>query len=638
MRNAMRLDQKERVNRLVIYFFYDADGIVDRYVPYMLEDVSRNCTELFVVCNGKLTPEGRETFKKFTPHVLVRENVGFDVWAYKEALEHYGWEKLAEFDEVVLMNHTIMGPLFPFAEMFEEMNQRDVDFWGMNVYHKQMVNPYSISYGYIPEHLQSHFIVIRKSMLSSIEFQDFWDNRPAINSYEDSVGKHEAVFTKFFSDKGFVWDKYVDTDDLKNFTAYPLMWCPRRIIETKRCPVFKRRSFFHQYEDYLASSCGMQAKQLMKYLQENELYDVGMIWENILRTCNMSDIKNCMNLTWVFPKNGSVSVPSPQQKIALILHIYYEDLIEYCYSYAQSMPHTADIYITTDSEEKCHAIEHIFLNGPWTNVKIILIENRGRDVGALLVGAAKYIGKYDYICFAHDKKVPQVSQKITGYDFSEHCFENILGSKEYVNNVISKFEAEPYLGILCPPPPNHSDYYSTNGCEWGYNYEITKKLYDDMKLRVPITLEKEPIAPFGTMFWFRVEAMEKLFSKKWKYEDFPKEPNKVDGTVLHGIERLYPFVAQDAGYFTAWCLTDSYAGTECTNMFFMLRNLNTRLFALYGVKSYNNLVGSLGNQLWTGIPPQKKRIKAFFKGLIPKPIWAVMKKIYHFFGGKKWVG
>lgn len=67
--NDMKLDQKKTINRLVIYFFYDADGIVDRYVPYMLEDINKNCSELFVVCNGKLTPEGRKTFQKLTPNV-----------------------------------------------------------------------------------------------------------------------------------------------------------------------------------------------------------------------------------------------------------------------------------------------------------------------------------------------------------------------------------------------------------------------------------------------------------------------------------------------------------------------------------------------------------------------------------------
>lgn len=642
----MRLDKKTTINRLVIYFFYDADGIVDRYVPYMLKDIVKNCSELFVVCNGKLTPEGREILKTLTSHILVRENVGFDVWAYKEALEQYGWDRLEEFDEVVLMNHTIMGPVYPFSEMFEEMNQRDLDFWGINVYHKQMMNPYNISYGYIPEHLQSHFIAIRKNMLSSLEFHNYWDSRPEIASYEDSVGKHEAIFTKFFSDKGFIWDKYIDTDDLKDFTGYPLMWCPQRIIEEKRCPVFKRRSFFHPYEGYLEDSSGSQAKQLLDYFEKTSLYDTSMIWENILRTCHMNDIKNCTNLTWILPKDQCNAKVQSNLKVALIIHIYYEDLIKYCYNYALSMPKEADIYITSDSQDKCNKIESIFGAGPWHNVQIILIENRGRDVSALLVGAAKYVGHYDYICFAHDKKVTQLDSGIMGYHFSERCFENILGSREYVNNIICKFESEPFLGLLCPPPPNHGDYYNTAGCEWGYNYTITKKLYDDFDLSIPIAEYKEPIAPLGTMFWFRTSALKKLFAKKWEYNDFPKEPNGSDGTILHGFERIYPYIAQDAGYYTAWCMTDYYARTECTNLYFMLRNLNVRLFALYGVQKYNSLNWQISNQIYLNgenlkfkkITPARKKMKDFIKSITPKSVWAFLKKTYHSFGGKKWIG
>ena len=167
--NDMKLDQKKTINRLVIYFFYDADGIVDRYVPYMLEDINKNCSELFVVCNGKLTPEGRKTFQKLTPNVMVRENKGFDVWAYKTVLEHYGWDKLAEYDEVVMMNSTIMGPIYPFSEMFEEMNGRDLDFWGITKYHKVNANPYNIIYGYIPEHIQSHFIAVLQEHMVYLE-------------------------------------------------------------------------------------------------------------------------------------------------------------------------------------------------------------------------------------------------------------------------------------------------------------------------------------------------------------------------------------------------------------------------------------------------------------------------------------
>lgn len=609
----MRLDQKRQINRLIIYFFFDVDGIVDRYVSYMLEDLKKNCTELFVVCNGKLTPEGRKTFQAMTPNILVRENVGFDVWAYKEAMEHYGWNKLEEYDEVVLMNHTIMGPVYPFSEMFEEMDRRDLDFWGINVYHKQMLNPYNISYGYIPEHLQSHFIAIRSSMLSSVEFQKYWDNRPEIASYADSVGKHEAIFTKFFSDKGFIWDKYIDTDDIKGLTEYPLMWCPQKLVEEKRCPVFKRRNFFHPYEEYLVQSSGNQVKQLLDYLEGKKLYDTGMIWENILRSYHMCDIRSCTNLTWILSKDKCDAVAGKTPKIALIMHIYYEDLIEYCYNYALSMPESSDIYITTDSQHKCDTIKKVFHAGPWHEVHIILIENRGRDASALLVGAAEYVDKYDFICFAHDKKMDQLNSGLMGYHLFERCFENILGSKAYVNNIISKFEAEPCLGLLCPPLPPRGNYYHDTGFEWGRNYKVTKKLYDEFELRVPIDESKEPIAPLGTMFWFRSKALKKLFERSWCYEDFPKEPNWSDGTILQGIERLYPFIAQDAGYYTAWCLTDHDASTECTNLYFISRHIKET-------------------------PSNRKRIKEFIKSKTPRPVWEFLRKVYHLFGGRKWVG
>ena len=49
---------------------------------------------------------------------------------------------------------------------------------------------------------------------------------------------------------------------------------------------------------------------------------------------------------------------------------------------------------------------------------------------------------------------------------------------------------------------------------------------------MPIDEKKEPIAPLGTMFWFRPRAMKLLFDRDWEYEDFPPEPNAIDGTFI----------------------------------------------------------------------------------------------------------
>ncbi len=637
----MKLNQKKRVRRLVIYFFYDADGIVDRYVPYMLEDISRSCTELFIVCNGKLTSEGRETFRKLTPHIFVRENTGFDVWAYKESLEHYGWDQLKEFDEVVMMNSTIMGPLYPFSEMFDEMNQRDVDFWGITKHHKYPSDPFhSISYGYIPEHVQSHFIAVRKSMLSSMEFQDYWADRPEITSYDMAISQHEAIFTKTFADKGFQWDVYVDTSDLEGFAYYPLTMAPVRMLAQHRCPIFKRRSFFHDYRDVLTCSAGEEGRLLLEYLETQTAYDVSMIWENILRTCHMADIKAALNLTWVLPEKMA-GPQGPSRKTALVIHSYFEDLINDCYHYALSMPENSDIYITTDTDKKKKKITSIFSKGPWARVEIIKIENRGRDVSALLVAAAPYLSDYDYVCFMHDKKVGQLDFGIKGYAFSERCFQNLLGSKKLVQNIIDLFEAQPNMGLLCPPTPNHSDYYGGLGCEWGPNFENTKELLRKLEISCPITLDKEPVAPLGTMFWFRPKALEKLTSFGWEYEDFPQEPNAVDGTFLHAVERVYPFVVQAAGYFCAWVVSDQYARTELTNLNYMLRMINTRSVHLFGYKDFTGLVLTMDYLICTqngSIPSKKILWKRRLKTVIPDPIWRIMRKVYHLFGGKKWVG
>ena len=71
--------------RACIYFFYDGQGIVDDYIPYLLDDLMENVDELVVVCNGKLTDDGRNKFARYGK-VIERANEGLDVYAYKAGM------------------------------------------------------------------------------------------------------------------------------------------------------------------------------------------------------------------------------------------------------------------------------------------------------------------------------------------------------------------------------------------------------------------------------------------------------------------------------------------------------------------------------------------------------------------------
>ena len=626
------------MKRVAIYFFYDKDGVVDRYVNYFLEDFKQNLDRLIVVCNGKLTPEGREEFSKYTNEIIVRENKGFDVWAYKEGIEYIGWDNLKNYDELIMLNMTIMGPIYSFKEMFDEMDSRkELDFWGITKFHKFPVDPWGlIKYGYIPEHIQSHFIAVRNPMLTSYEFKQHWEKMRMINTYFESVSYHESIFTKKFNDKGFKSDAYIDSEDLKDFTDHPIIDYPKKIIEEKRCPIFKRRSFFNPYDDFLTRSMGRSSLELFKYIEENTNYDVNLIWDNVLRVENMYDIKNTLHLNYNLPSNYSLLKDNDSKKIGLFFHIYFEDLIEECFNYVSNVPEYVDIFITTDKESKKIKIENKFSELK-NKVDIKIIENRGRDVSAFLVPNREEILKYDIACFAHDKKTKQLHPELKGEEFKYKCLENILGNKNFVNNIINLFVENPRLGLLSPPAPNHAEFYGNLGREWGENYDITVEFLKDLKIEINVDKGKAPIAPYGTMFWFRPKAMKKLLEKTWKYEDFPKEPNKIDGTMLHAIERAYPFVVQEAGFYSANVLNEDFTRVEMTNLGFMLSSLNktlysNKLFQHYGMQYFllDFMKKTLGGKL-----KFRNLLKMFIISKMPEGMRNFLIKIRNKFRRKK---
>lgn len=283
------------MKRLGIYFFFDKDGIVDEYIDCVLEDFSKHVEKLIIVCNGLLELQGRKLFEKYTENIIVRDNKGFDVWAYKTAIDSEGWSNLEKYDEIILMNYTIMGPVYPLQEMFDTMDKRtDLDFWGITKCFEEdspvAQQMWQCPYGYIPEHIQSSFMVFRRSMVSSDIFQSYWNDMPMIKSYYESGGKHEQYITKYFGDNGFKWDCYTNYDDLDKemYTCCPLIVAPMEVIKNRKSPFFKRRTFFSMKTDY--SQTVPVAKEFLEFLENETDYDTSLIYHNLIRACNQRDI------------------------------------------------------------------------------------------------------------------------------------------------------------------------------------------------------------------------------------------------------------------------------------------------------------------------------------------------------------
>lgn len=558
-------------NRLGIYTIFDKDGVVDEYILFFLKALSVWTSRLVVVCNGYLTEQGHEQLEALGCEVICRENTGFDAWGVKAGLEYVGFDKLEAYDEVVISNNTLFGPVCDMRPMFETMSARKVDFWGI-ASHEGMkdFDPFNCNpYGYVPEHIQSYFYAVRRRLLHSKNFRNFWENLPELNHYNAAVGMYETVMTKFFADAGYEWDCYMDRELYYGMTDNPLIAMPTEAIRDWNCPFFKRRAFFQDY-DYLTTFTGQQsASCLLQYLQEETEYPVEMVWQNLIRTCHMSDLVENLHLSRIFDRENSFALPeTTEQKAALFMHIYDHTMAAELAGYAASLPDEADIYISTVSEEKKSAISNAF--GKLKNrIEIRVLPNRGRDVSALLASFKDVVMNYDVACVTHDKKTGYLKPQTVGEGFAYMGYENILGSTAFVLQVLQAFTEDPRLGLLYAPDPNHADFITHIGLEWGANFACTKQLAQDLHLQVPMDEKHPPMAPFGSSFWFRTKAMAPLFAKDWTYEDFPPEPfNMTDGSILHAIERIYPFAAQHAGYYSAMLATADYASVDIGNLFY----------------------------------------------------------------------
>lgn len=63
--------------------------------------------------------------------------------------------------------------------------------------------------------------------------------------------------------------------------------------------------------------------------------------------------------------------------------------------------------------------------------------------------------------------------------------------------------------------------------------------------------------PAGNMFWARTIVIYQIFEKNiWKR--FPKEKRQIDSTLMHAIERIWPYFVKLNGYYYKKFLNNSF--------------------------------------------------------------------------------
>ncbi len=477
-------------HRLGIFCFYNPKGHAPRYVRVLLEALMPHLSELAVVVNGALDDESREMFSEYASRVIVKDNEGLDVAAYRMGLLDYGWDALGAFDEVICFNDTVMGPVRPFAEMFDAMDARDVDFWGITTYPAETLDDEDI-----PTHLQAYWHAYRRRLVSSKPFREYWEGLHDLRDYAEVTREHEMKFTARFEGLGFTWDSYIDPVKFVALTPYPMLYAPMELLRDTPCPVFKRRSFFLDFDFYFDQTAGQPALELFEYVRDHTDYDSDLIWDAVLPYYNIEHIARALHLNYVLPSSTLNVRRGEAPRAAFIFQVRDLDMLDVTFDALSVLPEGVDLFVTCAPEKVDAIAEYANARSFSKHIEFVPVQNRGRDVSALLVGACDVVLSrgYEVIGFSHDKKSAQNQQNGShgsiSQGFTYKLMQNTLGSRDYVENILTLFADDPRLGLVCPPPPFQGIYYPvTMPNDWGPNFEMTRELLQD-RLGIDVPLD-----------------------------------------------------------------------------------------------------------------------------------------------------
>lgn len=177
--------------RLALYAHYSNNGEIALYVLHYLLHLRELGFRICFVSNSPIPQATERELRELCEKVIERENTGYDFAMWQRALAEYD---LVQFDELLLTNSSIIGPLHPLGPLWERAAASECDFWGMTDNDESR------------PHLQSYFMVFRRQALEHSCFQEFWRSVLPFNDKRQIIESYEVGLTRWLEEHGLKWN------------------------------------------------------------------------------------------------------------------------------------------------------------------------------------------------------------------------------------------------------------------------------------------------------------------------------------------------------------------------------------------------------------------------------------------------
>lgn len=191
----------KRNRRIAVFASFTKEGKIEDYVIYYLNSLQKVVDSIVFVSDNEMEKGETDKLSGIVTVTICHRHGMYDFGSYRIgyfwALEH---GLLDNADELMFVNDSCYGPVFPFETVFEKMDKNACDFWGLT-------DSYEIMH-----HLQSFFLVFKRNVFMSVAFHNFVSGFIKQESYWDYVNLYERQFMNVLETNGFISAVYVDVD------------------------------------------------------------------------------------------------------------------------------------------------------------------------------------------------------------------------------------------------------------------------------------------------------------------------------------------------------------------------------------------------------------------------------------------
>ena len=190
------------MKRLCVFAHWDKDNIIDDYVIYYLNSLKEICDNIIFVSDCDLTKKELTKIDNIVKYSIAQKHGEYDFGSYKRGYL-LAKEKNIDFDELIFANDSCYGPFYPLKPIFEKMEKKNLDFWGMTQNSYGIVQRNDINYPTWSPHIQSYFLVFNKKILSSKVFKTFILSIKKENSKIDIIKNYEIGLSEILKKEKF---------------------------------------------------------------------------------------------------------------------------------------------------------------------------------------------------------------------------------------------------------------------------------------------------------------------------------------------------------------------------------------------------------------------------------------------------